>query len=215
MNSNLTPATLSAWLHTHSSARKTYLRPYICPFHTLLAHVPEGASLYDVGCGGGAWLALANHYRHCNHLGGYDVAEGPVSAARDLLAATAPASHTELTVSPGVELPALISAFEVVSVIDVFHHIPLSQQSHFITELFTRMRPGARLIFKDIDRDHPFVFANKLHDRILSGATGHEWGRTAARAALENAGFTIQAAETHRMVVYPHYWFVAQKPQPA
>jgi 2-polyprenyl-3-methyl-5-hydroxy-6-metoxy-1,4-benzoquinol methylase len=215
MNQTPTPATLSAWLHQHSKARKTYLRPYICPFHALLAHVPEGASLFDVGCGGGAWLALANHYRHSNRLGGYDVADGPVIAARDLLAKTASDAQVDLIVSPGVDLPATIAAYDIVSVIDVFHHVPPDQQSHFIAELFARMRPGTRLIFKDIDRGHPLVLANKLHDRVLSGAAGHEWSRVAAHAALEGAGFTIETAETRRMVVYPHYWFVAQKPQPA
>ena len=183
-----TPATLSTWLHRSSRARKTYLRPYICPFDALLPHVPEGAALYDVGCGGGAWLALVAQFCNCTRLGGYDVAAEPVAAARMLLAKTAPNATAQLTVSPGLDLPIEIAAYDVVSVIDVFHHVPPAQQAHFITELYVRMRPGASLIFKDIDRAHPLVLANKLHDRVLSGAAGHEWSRAATRTALEQAG---------------------------
>ena len=35
-------------------------RPYICPFEALIEEVPEGASVLDIGCGGGLFLGLVD-----------------------------------------------------------------------------------------------------------------------------------------------------------
>ena len=69
----------------------------------------------------------------------------------------------------GVSFPDAISEFDTVLLVDVLHHVPPDGQDRFLTALAEAMRPGARLVFKDIAADSPLVVFNKLHDRVFAG----------------------------------------------
>jgi len=123
-------------------------------------------------------------------------------------------AHTayEFQVFDGSVFPDRIRDLDVIFLNDVLHHVPVTAQEKFISDLIAKMKPGARLILKDINGGSPLVLCNKMHDMIFAGEIGHEWPWKRARAWLEKNNLEISNFTKKRMYVYPHYTIVAKKP---
>ena len=74
------------------------------------------------------------------------------------------------------------------------------------------MAPGSFFLIKEIDRANPFVYANKLHDMVVNKDVGHEISQGKMKKLLVNTGFNILSEGKKLMLWYPHYWFLAEKP---
>src|SRR5208283_2429934 len=113
-------------------ARRTILkyRPFICPVEELLPYVPDGSSVLDIGCGCGLFLlALAFAGKRISGVG-IDTAPDAIRAAQlaarsHEIAATGSALSFEAACGTE-EWPA--AQFDVVSLIDVVHHVPGARQ---------------------------------------------------------------------------------------
>jgi 2-polyprenyl-3-methyl-5-hydroxy-6-metoxy-1,4-benzoquinol methylase len=146
-------------------------RPFICPFEELLPYVPDGASVFDIGCGCGLFLlALAYAGKRISGVG-VDTAPDAVRAAT-LAARTGEIEATGSTLSfeaaCGAEAwPA--GQFDVASLIDVLHHVPAAGQRAFVTAAVSRLKPGGVLIYKDMSRRPLWrAWANRLHDLVMA-----------------------------------------------
>ena len=73
------------------------------------------------------------------------------------------------------------------------------------------MKPGCRLIFKDVDASSPLVYVNKLHDLIFAQEIGNEISFEKAKSLLIDNGLQIIEQEKRTTYVYPHYTIVAKK----
>lgn len=208
-------AALSARLPTASvlDRLKVRYRPYICPFDDLLALLPAGAAVFDVGCGNGAFLYLVAAFRRPRALGGVEIAERLVSNARTLLVREAATVPVSLRVYDGETVPDDLRDYQYVFLIDVLHHVPASRQEALLAQIGARMAPGATLVLKDIDAaDRVLRSFNKLHDLLLTGKAGHEIAAADAARMLTRSGFRVAAPSKRRLLWYSHYTVVAVKP---
>jgi SAM-dependent methyltransferase len=211
MSTRPTPRELAAFLRSGTRRARTVYRPYICPFDRLLSEIPEGARVFDVGCGGGVWLALVSRFRRPSALAGIDVDPVAVREATSLLRAIQPGCTWRLYVGEATQLPEGFQNFDVISMIDVLHHIHADRQAAVLAIVCDSMARGARLLLKDIDADHVLVWANRLHDLILTGAPGHELPLAVAAEMIKRSGLFIEAEYRQMTLWYPHYTVVARK----
>lgn len=193
-------------------AIKRRARPIICPFDPILDAVPANSAVFDIGCGSGFLLGLIAQNRNPRSLAGAEIDRHLVEGAGDYLR-----DKTESPVSirlfDGSELPAEIADADVVTLVDVLHHVPPAEQVSFLQTVFQRMRPGAKFILKDIDAGKRLLcLANKFHDFVVTGSAGNELPKDRTREILESAGFEIVSSGEQRKVWYPHYWFICRKP---
>jgi cyclopropane fatty-acyl-phospholipid synthase-like methyltransferase len=189
---------------------KIAYRPYVCPFDELLTLLPEGKSIFDIGCGSGMFLMLAAEYSKPHKLGGIEISGNLVDNARSLLSSYKMTSQIEEY--DGVKLPNLISEYDIVFLIDVFHHIPVPIQNSFFINLYKIMKPGSTFIFKDIDASKKgLVIMNKIHDLLLSGEIGNEVSSEEAQTLVKEAGFEVLSEKYIRTLWYPHYLIVCKK----
>ncbi len=192
---------------------KTVYRPYICPIDAILALIPSGSRVGDIGCGGGALLACVAGFRHPESLLGLEVDADSLTRARDLLAAVAGAPVPEWQAYDGERFPVGLHACDVVLLIDVLHHVPPDRHGPFLQAVFDAMRPGAVLILKEIDAGRRLlVWFNRLHDWLLAGARGDERTADEIRTMLQAVGFTTDLVARQRLLVYPHVTLRAIKP---
>jgi cyclopropane fatty-acyl-phospholipid synthase-like methyltransferase len=70
---------------------------------------------------------------------------------------------------PSGELPASAGPWEVVTMIDVIHHVPVAHQEAFLRDAFRHVAPGGRLIYKDVCLRPLWKRAmNRLHDLVMA-----------------------------------------------
>ncbi len=188
---------------------KTIYRPYICPFDDLLNQIPEGTTLFDIGCGAGSFLSLLSEFNKPTKIGGIEIADNLINDARSLLSKFNIEQH--IYKYDGKNIPDEINQYDYVSMIDVYHHIPPNAQKMFMEQLFAKMKPGAQLIFKDINNASPLVVMNKLHDLVLSKEIGNEISLKNAERLLTKIGFNVLSIKKRTMLFYPHFTILAKK----
>jgi 2-polyprenyl-3-methyl-5-hydroxy-6-metoxy-1,4-benzoquinol methylase len=190
---------------------KIVYRPYICPFDDLLNNLPEGQTVFDFGCGGGMFLQLVAEYKKPKALGGIEISEALIETAKTLLRKYETNIDVKLSTYNGRLIPDLIANYDYIFMIDVLHHIPKDLQISHLESLFRLMKPGAKLILKDINGGSVLVLFNKLHDIIVVREVGSEMNPRKLKHALENIGFETSEINHKRLYVYPHFTLTCEK----
>jgi 2-polyprenyl-3-methyl-5-hydroxy-6-metoxy-1,4-benzoquinol methylase len=185
-------------------------RPLICPPEPILASVPAGGTVLDVGCGVGALLISLAIQEKLSSGTGCDVNAAAIAFARKA------ASHV-----PGADLQFLVTEsleeiprgpFEVVMLVDVMHHVNPSQQQRFFAVCADRLRAGGRLIYKDMaDRPLWKNLFNRLHDAVIAREfiyyvplqTIKDWG--------DHHGLCLEQESAYSRFAYEHELLVFQK----
>lgn len=179
-------------------------RPYICPFHNLMAHVPSGASVLDIGCGSGLFLNLLTYKNLVTSAIGIDAAQGKIETARQALGSIdtcADVTFEHRTVEAG--LPNC--EVDVVSMIDVLHHIDPEQQRLAIEAAASRVAGNGIFLFKDINpRPLWRAWANRIHDLLLAQQWINYVPDTAVEDWMKHVGFCLIHKETINMWWYGH-----------
>lgn len=187
---------------------KVVYRPYICPFSVLLSEVKNVDSVFDIGCGSGQLLLLISEFTEVKKIGGVEIKQRLIENAKALLGET---NSEFLTVYNGKELPSEMITFDAILLNDVLHHIPKAQQESFLMEIYSKMKKGAILVFKDIDASSVWVHFNRLHDFLLGEGGGQELSLNEMKRISENVGFHIKRSFKKRQYCYDHYFLLMEK----
>ena len=207
---------LSDYLHSiYTNANtidklKIVYRPYICPLVYLIKECNHSKSILDIGCGSGQFLLLLSQYTDVKKLGGIEISSSLVKNAKELLGNQCNAS-IQIETYDGNKIPDFVSEYEMITLIDVFHHLKKEMRNSFIVDIYKKMKVGDKFIFKDIDASHPFVLMNKIHDLILGGGVGSEISVIEAKQLLIRTGFRILSVSKKNMIWYPHYTILCIK----
>lgn len=191
-------------------------RPYICPFAPLASWVEPGSRVFDIGCGTGLWLlSLAATGRLAEGVGcdtnGTALATARMAAER--FGARHPETGTTLRFLETADIGGWPSGtFDIVSLVDVLHHIPAAHQAGFLRAAWARVRPGGRLIYKDMARrPAALAMANRLHDLVLARQWIQYFPIEEAAAVLRDAGARLLHQQAWRRAVYAHELIVAER----
>ena len=114
-----------------------------------MAQIPAGASVLDVGCGAGLFLLLLGRQAHIRDGLGFDVSVPAVEAAQRA-AETSGLAETLTFQVRSIEEGMPEGHWNVVTSVDVLHHVPVSQQRSFVESLCERVPRGGRLVIKDM-----------------------------------------------------------------
>lgn len=189
---------------------KIKYRSLICPYISLIKKVNDGEKVGDIGCGSGQLLLLLSEFARPSYLLGIEIKERLIKNAKILFSQTG-WKHYKFEVYDGEHFPNQLEEMDTVFLVDVLHHVPRKKQEIFLKNLSQKIRPGGRLILKDIDGASPFVMFNKLHDLVFAREIGNEISIDRASHLLQLNGFEIIEQEKRLMYVYPHYTLVAKK----
>ncbi len=154
--------------------RLQHLRPYICPFEKLLVHVPRGSRVMDVGCGRGLLLGLMDRAGLLDRRGeresvGFDLARSSVATARMMSRRARATGHLRFeTRDAGHVWPGEDGGFDVVTIVDVMHHVPGGIRRGMIRNAAARLRVGGKLIYKDMSARSWRSVCNTVHDLAVA-----------------------------------------------
>ena len=189
---------------------KIKYRSLICPFISLLEMIKPGDKVADIGCGSGQFLLLAKHFAIPDYVYGIEISERLINNANKLFKKYEEKTYHFETYD-GQHFPEALKEMDIFFLIDVLHHVPKVQQTNFITNLIKCMKPGARLVLKDINAASLLVYCNKMHDIIFAGEIGNEISFAKAKEIMDDNQLTILEEYKRTMYVYPHYCILAKK----
>jgi 2-polyprenyl-3-methyl-5-hydroxy-6-metoxy-1,4-benzoquinol methylase len=190
---------------------KQRLRPYICPFHVLLDYVPRGATLLDVGCGAGLFIALLASLGRIRSAIGFDTDGPAIRTAQDIAARLPNASQIRFEQRTAHQAwPD--GQFNVVSVIDVMHHIPPNRQPALIVSAASHVADGGVLIYKDMAKRPLWrAWANRVHDLVAVQEWIHYVELRKIIEWAEAEGLSLECRGTVDMLWYRHEWCVFRR----
>jgi SAM-dependent methyltransferase len=192
-----------------------HYRIRICPFERLLPLVPPGASVLDVGCGAGLFLALLSGVVPELVGVGFDHSGLAIKTAARMAEEVKKAGlSADLTfVRLGTAEPWPSGTFDVVSLVDVLHHVPPAHQKGVFERATKSVKPNGILLYKDM-ADHPVFQAgmNRLHDLILARQWIHYVPIRRIEEWAGECGLTITHAKEISRFWYRHEVRVFRKP---
>lgn len=183
-------------------------RPRICPFSRILEFVPMQGSVLDVGCGDGLFLGLLSQLGDVQGIG-FDISAAAVTRANAMakrIDAGKPVRY--LHVTPDSEWPS--GPFDVVSIIDVLHHVTPESQQHVIEMSAARVRRGGILIYKDIAAGVGGMM-NRLHDFVVARERIHYVKPETVMRWAEGVSLKLEHFEDIRRLWYPHQLLVFRR----
>lgn len=188
-------------------------RPLICPFDELVAHVPRNAAVLDIGCGDGLFLGLLVRLG-VNVTGiGFDANAAAISNARAMANRFA-ANIRFLHLDARAAWPQ--GEFDVVSLIDVVHHVRPSEQRSVLRMAASKVKAGGILLYKDISGFPAWRgLPNRLHDLVIARELIHYVPVGRVESWLQEEGLEMHASATISRLWYPHDLRVFRKPSPS
>jgi cyclopropane fatty-acyl-phospholipid synthase-like methyltransferase len=184
------------------------LRGFVCPMDEVCRSVPAQSSVFDLGCGTGAMLLDLIKTREVKLVGGSEISESLLDAARQSMSLEVGTSGKFLQASSP---PPCIADFDCITLIDVLHHIPKDLQPSYLQQVAKHMKSGALLVLKDIDASNPLVWFNRLHDAVFAGNGFQEIGHASAQQLVTESGLDMESTKKIRKLWYPHYLILARK----
>jgi cyclopropane fatty-acyl-phospholipid synthase-like methyltransferase len=177
----------------------------------VLDYVPESTTLFDLGCGTGAFLKLVVESKAPKRIGGCEISPTLLEKTCSRFLNLAPRVTDTKDFLVSHIPPETIKNFDTITLVDVLHHIPKQNQHEFFARIHAHMRPDATFLLKDIDAASPLVYFNKLHDAVFAGNGFQERAASDVANELKNIGFQVLHQEKRRRLWYPHYLIVARK----
>jgi 2-polyprenyl-3-methyl-5-hydroxy-6-metoxy-1,4-benzoquinol methylase len=175
----------------------------------LVTVVPDGATVFDIGCGAGLFLGLLAS-RITKGMG-VDSSASAIGTARGMALAQNEMARLTFAVAGDISLWP-VGQFSVVSLIDVLHHVAVDQQRALVLAAAARVAPGGMVLYKDIPpRPRWRAVMNRLHDLVMAGQWIHYRSGDEIAAWLSEAGLRIERRERHNRWWYAHEVLVARR----
>ena len=186
------------------------LRPSICPIERLLREIPPGSRVLDIGCGAGLLLVAGASSGRVAAGCGIDINERALEAARRALAQLESRATIRFECAPAESLPE--GAFDVVTLVDVMHHVRPAEQHGFFAAAAARVRPHGLLLYKDMcARPRWKAWGNRLHDLLLARQWIHYRPLAEVTCWAAQAGFSVVRKEEYTRFWYGHELLVLRR----
>ena len=186
------------------------LRPRICPVHRLIEETPYGSSVLDIGCGSGLFLNMLAASGRLSTGVGFDPSERALRAAR---AGRTDGCAIEFIAGDVRSADWPPGTWDVVSLIDVLHHLPENRQANAVRKAATRVAPGGRLIVKDMSRRaHLRRWMNRLHDVVMARQWIREPDMGLVAGVASRCGLHEVLSERIDMLWYAHELRIFERP---
>jgi len=186
----------------------TKLRPYYCPLQEIAASVPIDSEVFDIGCGSGLLVTFLVAAGRISKGAGVDSNARAIEAAMnvtrklkadlDFRACSAPSAWPQ-------------RHFDVVTMIDVMHHVPPTMQLTFFGEAVDRVKPGGVLLYKDMCLKPTWrALANRITDlastqqwiHYVPIRTAVHWAKQAGLSITERRNFVRWYIFGHEMAMF-------------
>ena len=182
------------------------MRLVVCPFAPIVASVPPDSHVLDVGCGEGLLLGLLLKLGRASTAVGFDTNANAIRSAKDMaerngIGTSAVFKHLR----PESSWPTEDGPFDVVTMVDVMHHLSPTVQDGVWTRAADALRPGGLLVYKDMaSKPLWMALANRVHDLVFAADWIHYADFERGVRHAREAGLVDRRTEVYSRLWYRH-----------
>jgi 2-polyprenyl-3-methyl-5-hydroxy-6-metoxy-1,4-benzoquinol methylase len=184
-----------------------FLRLKLAPMITIEEYVPRAGTILDLGCGSGIFANILFLGSSQRAITGVDVNARRIKTAK-LIASGNP----NLEFAEGDANGYPLKRCDMVTLIDVLHHMEFSRQELLLQKLYDAISEGTVLLIKDLEKapwwKHAFHYAQ---DSLSS--RGKLYFRSAAemQSDLRRIGFDVETISLASGYMHPHILYRCRK----
>ena len=185
------------------------LRHLIFPFGMVLQEVPEKSSVLDIGCGYGTFPIMVARERNPSRVLGVEIDRERVTAARKNSEGLGNVSF----VAQDISRFESEERFDVITCLDVLHHVPGRLQKGVIERAGNLLKPGGALVLVEIDT-RPFLkyVWNYMHDVVMTRSSGMRYvSRERCLEMVRSGGLRVASVRDASRFMYSRYMITARK----
>jgi ubiquinone/menaquinone biosynthesis C-methylase UbiE len=175
-------------------------------------YLPDTGTILDIGCGFGLFSLYYAQLLPEARFRGLDVNARRVAIATEA-ARRLGLANAGYAVGDAREYRATDGQHAAAYMLDIVHHIPTETVEPLLAELHKAIRPGGRLIVKDVDTQPAYKrwFTHALDLLMSPGGEIHYWPAGELHAVLQRIGFRVYRHLMVDILPYPHVLFVCHK----
>lgn len=114
-------------------------------FNKFLSFIPLSGNLLDIGCGIGSVDFEIAKFRKDIKICGIDISERSIHSAQK--------SHKHQNIEyKAIDFLSLNEKFDLIFMVDVFHHLHPNEKVLMLNEIKKRLKPGCSLLIVDVNR---------------------------------------------------------------
>ncbi len=174
-------------------------------------YLPEEGTILDIGCGFGLFSLYYAQLFPAARFRGIDLDARRVALASDA-ARRLGLTNTSYAVGDAREYRA-DAEHAAAYMLDIVHHVPPETVPPLLSELHKAIRPGGRLIVKDVDTQPAYKrwFTHALDLLMSPRSVIHYWPAGELQALLERVGFRVYRHLMVDILPYPHVLYVCHR----
>jgi len=174
-------------------------------------YLPAEGPILDIGCGFGLFSLYYAQLLPRVELHGIDIDARRIGIAREA-ARRLGLRNVCYELGDARELRAA-REYAAVYMLDIVHHIPPETVAPLMGELHKAIRPGGRLLVKDVDTQPAYKrwFTHVLDLLMAPRGSIHYWPANTLQAVLRGAGFVVYRHLMVDVLPYPHVLYVCYK----
>ncbi|MDX2186815.1 MAG: class I SAM-dependent methyltransferase [Opitutaceae bacterium] len=174
--------------------------------------LPPGSDVLEVGSGIGMFTLVLAAMRPDIRISGFELEPERVrQAEKARVALNIGNAHFACQ---DLRSPTFASAFDACVAIDLFHHLPKAASDNLMTTAFSSLRPGAKLICKEISTRPrmKWLFTYLLDLAVAPKDSFSYFDLPSRKEQLRTAGFhNVFGFRMNSLLPYPHIVIIGQK----
>jgi len=186
----------------------TILRLMLSPIIEVAEYVPEKGRILDLGCGAGIFANILYIGSKQRHVLGVDF-----SAKRIETAIQMSKDNSQLKFVTGDVNDVKIGDHEIITLIDLLHHMPYEEQEDLLKRVHAKLNIGNVLIVKDLEKQPYWKYIFHYIQDSISYKGSKLYFRSSAdmERILTETGFDVETISLSAAYPHPHVLYRCTK----
>ncbi len=185
----------------------TLLRLKLSPMIQLIQYLPGKGDILDLGCGNGIFANILSLGDPGRKVYGVDLSSSRIDAAKRISE-----GNPNLEFVAGDVNTVHFDRFEVVTLIDLLHHMPYREQDTLLKKIYDKLDAGDALIIKDLEKAPywKYIF-HYVQDSISYRERLYFRSAEEMSEVLERTGFYVERITLAKDYPHPHVLYKCKK----
>ena len=190
-------------MYSHDFLTKiyTFFRLKLSPIAKIEKYVPKSGNILDLGCGTGIFANILYLGSQERTILGVDLMNERIKTAKKISK-----KKPQLQFIVGDVSNVELDVFEIVTLIDLLHHMPFSKQDNLLKRIFINLRKGGLVLIKDLEKNPNWKYIFHCIQDFISYKGSKLYFRSAEEmeSLLMDIGFKVEIISLASAYPHPH-----------